>query len=261
MEQKIKNNKNRIIFMSSLILLALSIAAFIAVTIAWFKNERKITTPAWIETPIVLTIGSGNNHDIKYLDMGDIDVETATYKDYVICVYGTPVDNYSLQLAYTTNIAFHYEVYRADKAMQAEYETDNSNVAASKYIDINGNQKTEYFKKSVNHPNSVISGMTIKEILNNGETVASHQSHHLSYGDENGENELDRGKVQSYAEPLYWLAEEDGTNVLRPLTENIITTADGTEGFLDYYIIHVSWNPDEVKNDKETDIVYITVSH
>jgi hypothetical protein len=244
-----KTPTKKMLIISSAFLIA-SIGALIYVTYSWITSQRQLSTTTWIKTPVVLTIGSGNNHDIKYLDMGDIDVETTNYKDYVICVYGTPVDSYSLQLAYTTNIAFHYEIYRADETDSAE------NSVESTYTDVKGNLQTEYFSKVSVDP--VITGKTISEILADNDTVASHQSHTMSYGDENGQNPVSKDKIQSSAEPLYWLAEENDTNILQP--QNIVSTDDGTEAFLDYFIIHVSWDSEEVVNDKETDIVYLTVS-
>jgi hypothetical protein len=247
MNKKLSGKKMIIV---SFALLIAMVIALVTVSYSWYVNQRSLSTATWIKTPIILTIGSGKNHDIKYLDMGDIDVESTSSKDYVICVYGTPVDNYSLQLAYTTNIAFHYEVYRAEET------SDTEHAVASTYVDADGNAQTEYFQKSNDTP--VITGLTLSEIAANNDTVAAHQSHYMSYGDEYGLNPIDKTKVQSNAEPLYWLAEEDGTNVLQP--KNTIKESDGTEASLDYFIISVSWNPDEVKNDKETDIVYLTVS-
>jgi hypothetical protein len=250
-----KRSSKKMLVLSFLALLIASIA-LVAVTYSWIRNQRSLSTAVWIKTPIVLNIGSGNNHDIQYLDMGNIDVTAEkNYKDYVICVYGTPVDNYSLQLAYTTNIAFHYEVYRAEELEDGD-DTSGDDVATSTYTDEDGTH-TEYFKKS--SETSVISGKTLKELEEAaGDSAEAHQSHDLSYGDENGKNACDEKMVQSNAEPLYWLAEEKGTNVLQPI--NKIKTDDGTEASLDYFIIRVSWNPDEVTNDKETDIVYLTAS-
>ena len=54
----------------------------------------------------------------------------------------------------------------------------------------------------------------------------------------------------SYSSKIF---EENGVKVMRP--RNII----GNE-FIDYYVIHVSWKAGEVHEDKETDIVYLTVS-
>ena len=41
-------------------------ALLLGVSYAWFNEQRNMDTLTWIKTPIVLKIGSGNNHDIKY---------------------------------------------------------------------------------------------------------------------------------------------------------------------------------------------------
>ena len=208
---------------------------------AWFYTQREMSTAAWIKAPIVLDIRAGNNQAIKYLDMGDIEVGEgkAGSKDYVFCVYGKPVDNYSLQLAYTTNIAFHYDVYRADLSENGDIVFQSPEGSAC-------------FKRVNDTP--VIKGLSMNEIKAQNSSPSQYQSHDLSYGDEKKENIVDKDKVQGNNEPLYFLAEENGIKVMRP--RNII---DGKE-FLDYYVIRVSWKAGEVHEDKETDIVYLTAS-
>lgn len=234
-----KKKKRKLILSGAALVIS---ALLLAISYAWFCTQREMTTAAWIKAPIVLDIRAGNNQDIKYLDMGDIEVGEGKdgSKDYVFCVYGKPVDNYSLQLAYTTNIAFHYDVYRADlKADESGKVTFESpkNKATFDIVD-----------------NPVISGLSMNEIKANNKSPAEYQSHALSYGDEKKENIVDKAKVQVNNEPLYFLAEENGIKVMRP--RNII---DGKE-FLDYYVIRVSWKAGEVHEDKETDIVYLTAS-
>ena len=94
----------------------------------------------------------------------------------------------------------------------------------------------------------------MNEIVKKGESPAKYQSHALSYGDEKKENIVDKNKVQSNNEPLYFLAVENGVKVMKP--RNIWKNND----FLDYYVIRVSWKAGEVHEDKETDIVYLTAS-
>lgn len=233
-----KKNRKLILSGAALVISAL----LLVVSYGWFYIQREMTTTAWIKAPIVLDIRAGNNQDIKYLDMGNIEVGEgkAGSKDYVFCVYGKPVDNYSLQLAYTTNIAFHYDVYRADLANDG-----SGNVV---FESPEGNAM---FKK-VGNP--VISGLSMNEIKEKNESPTKYQSHALSYGDEKKENIVDKSKVQDNNEPLYFLAEENGVKVMRP--RNIIDN----KYFIDYYVIHVSWEAGEVHEDKETDIVYLTVS-
>ena len=232
-----KKNRKLILSGAALVISAL----LLVVSYGWFYVQREMTTTAWIKAPIVLDIRAGNNQDIKYLDMGNIEVGEgkAGSKDYVFCVYGKPVDNYSLQLAYTTNIAFHYDVYRADLANDSSgnvvFESPEGNATFKKVGDL------------------VISGLSMNEIKEKDESPTKYQSHALSYGDEKKVNIVDKSKVQVNNEPLYFLAEENGVNVMRP--RNIIDNE-----FIDYYIIHVSWKAGEVHEDKETDIVYLTVS-
>ena len=107
-----KNNKIKKMYISSIIALILALTALIGMTLAWFFNRRELDTLTWIKTPIRLDIRSGNNHDIAYLDLGSIDADMKEREvKQVFCVYGESVDIYSLQLAYTTNIAFYYDIY------------------------------------------------------------------------------------------------------------------------------------------------------
>lgn len=244
-----KNNKTRKMYISSIIALILAVALLIGVTLSWFFNKRELDSLTWIKTPIRLDIGSGNNHDIAYLDLGSIDADTPNRTiERVFCVYGEPVDIYSLQLAYTTNIPFYYDIYRAS------YDPDNGNVNFT-YTDENGSH-TEKFSYD---PNStpVIQAKPLNKM--NDTEIAAHQSHNLSYGDDNGENPVDARKVQSNAEPLYWLAGENGLNVMKPQNRQVNDTTKSTY-FCDYYVIKIHWDENTVRNDKETDMVYLTVS-
>ena len=213
------------------------------ISYAWFYMRREMSTVAWIKAPIVLDIGAGNGQDIKYLDMGNIAVGEGTVgsKDYVFCVYGKPVDYYSLQLAYTTNIAFHYDVYRADLSNDGDIVFQSPDGSSAR------------FKRVNDIP--VISGFSMNEIKEQNISPSQYQSHDLSYGDEKKENIVDRNKVQGNNEPLYFLAEENGVKVMKP--RNILKNSNE---FLDYYVLRVSWKAGEVHEDKETDVVYLTAS-
>lgn len=243
-----KAKKTYALLLGSIILLIAAVCLLIYVTYGWFINQKKMTTVTWIKTPIILTIGAGNHHDIQYLDMGDIDVNSGHSADYVFCVYGEPIDIYSLQLAHTTNIAFSYDVYRANIASASDDK------AVSFVYMSNGEQMTENFSRADAEP--VISAKPITEMQE--DEIKRHQSHSLSYGDEKGRNPVETKYVQSNAEPLYWLACEEGGNAMKP--RNVDKKEDGSFYFCDYYILHVSWKDGAVANDKETDIVYLTAS-
>lgn len=244
-EKKYKSTKK--LYVASVLSVILAALAFIAVTLSWFYNKREIDSLTWIKTPIRLDIGSGNNHSITYLDMGAIDTESEIpYKDYVFCVYGEPVDIYSLQLAYTTNIAFSYDVYRA--------ELGGAGTSVTFTYTENGVEYVENFSYDTNK--KVISGKPLSELTE--AEISVHQNHELSYGDDNGLNPTAKSKVQSNAEPLYWLASENGVSVMNPV--NKIVKETGESYFCDYYVIHISWEKGTVINDKETDLVYLTAS-
>ena len=243
-----KNNKVKKWYISSVIALILAATALIGVTFAWFFYRRELDTLTCIKTPVRLDIRSGNNHDIVYLDLGSIDADTPDRTiERVFCVYGEPVDIYSLQLAYTTNIAFYYDIYRAS------YDPDNGKVVFT-YTDKDGDH-TEKF--SYEESAKVIAAKPLNKM--NETELAAHQNHTLSYGDDKGLNPVDTSKVQSNAEPLYWLASEKGLNVMRP--ENMQTNSTTNSAyFCDYYVMKIYWDERTVINDKETDMVYLTVS-
>ena len=244
---KIRKSRKKfrlLLTMAALLSIMAGVAAY-----AWFFYTRQIETFTWIKTPMRLEIGSGNNHSIVHLDMGSIDADTPDREAlYVFCVYGEPIDIYSLQLAYTTNIPFYYDIYRAKLA-----NGSSGNVTFT-YTD-GEEEKTEYFTYD---PGSdpVISGKPLS-VMSSAE-ISGHQSHRLSYGDEKGENPVDTKKVQSNAEPLYWLASENGLNVLNPMNRGVDSAGNGY--FCDYFVIRVHWDEGTVINDKETDMVYLTAS-
>lgn len=232
----IKKEKRR--FITSIIALIVILIIFLAVTLAWFFRQRELDTLSWIKTPMVLNIGSGKNHDIAQLDMGSIDAAKGD-RYYVFCVYGKPVDNYSLQLAYTTNIPFYYYVYRADDKKQG-----------SNPLTYNGEEF--YYNES----DPVIAAKPLSTL--SVSEIKKHQRHSLSYGDEKGNNPVKDEKVQKNAEPLYWLASNsNGVSLMKP--ENIMTENNGDKYFCDYYVIRVHWNDGEVSNNKETDMIYLSV--
>lgn len=257
-ENTIMKNKVKKIKKKTMLLFTLAATGLILVGVivyAWFFYKRQLDTLTWIKTPIRLEIGSGNNHDIAYLDMGSIDADTTEHSmNYVFCVYGEPIDMYSLQLAYTTNIPFYYEVYRAQLSTSEQTTSGNIVNVPFTYTDNSGEHTENFTYDKSSTP--VISAKPLSKM--DEAEITKHQSHNLSYGDENGQNAVDRSRVQKNAEPLYWLANENNLDVLNP--KNKGKNAFGGDCFCDYFVLHVSWKPNTVSNDKETDMVYLTVS-
>lgn len=245
-------NRDLVYNYRKVIVLAIACAIVIVIAIAgfsmsWFTTERELDMMTMIKTPIVLKLRSGNDHDIVYLDMGNIDVESGEYsKSYVFCVYGEPIDYYSLQLAHTTNIDFKYKVYRADYVENGSYDEGDTIFT---FIDENNVLQTEHFRQTS------VDGHPLPPIINTDvENLEVHKKPGITYKSENTEFVTDGiyQQVQSNAQPLYWLAQENGLTSMSPI--NTVGS-----GFYDYYILTVSWD-ENVKNNKETDMVYISVS-
>jgi hypothetical protein len=203
-------------YAASVLTLALIISA---ASLAWFNYRRALQTMTEIHSPVELNIGAGNTDAISRLDLGDIDVENATEKSYVFCVYGIMQGKYVLQLAHTTNIPFTYAISHATAATKDDYDVA--------YTAENG--RTYYYKKT-----TAVAG----EYLNMSGSIAGDDYHETTYGEYSA--------VQKNAEPLYWQ-----TGALDH------SVADDNNRFVDYYILTISWD-EGAKNDKETDMVYLT---
>ncbi|MGN0655242.1 MAG: hypothetical protein ACI4KR_00470 [Ruminiclostridium sp.] len=222
------NKRNKIgAYRKPVIIGAAAIAAVAALSVtvyAWFTNQRRLDTITKINAPTALSIGAGAKEDSMYIDMGGIDVDTGTYKDFVFCVFSdTTAGNYKIQLAHTTNIGFTYEIYKS------EDNGDENNVAVL-YTDQNGG--SHYYTKGDQLGGAYINRDPVT-------LIAGDAYHEESYG------AYQKEYVQKNAEPLYWQSD-------------IIPPANTVgSGFVDYYILRVSWTA-EVKNNKETDMVYIT---
>lgn len=219
-----KNGKRLLIAVISIaVMLMTSVTAY-----AWFTYRRQLDTITRINSPTTLVIGAGAKESSLNINMGGIDVaDEACKKDFVFSVYSDEsVENYKIQLAHTTNIDFNYSIYKA-----AEHTDDPGNDRAV-YTDESGN--TFYYTKN----GDALSGVFLN--LDQDGKTADKSLHDKSY------DNYDKKYVQKNAEPLYWQT----ADVIQP-------TNNSGSGFLDYYILEVSWN-ENAANNKETDIVYIT---
>lgn len=195
---KIQLNKRFLVIVAVtlVVLLMTSVTAY-----AWFTNRRRLDTMTKINAPSTLVIGAGAKENAINIDLGSIDVESATTKDIVFCVYSdVPAQKYKIQLAHTTNINFTYKIYKA-----SESAAESGDVV---YVD--GNDTSYYYKKG-----DALAGNYLNQ--NNG-TIADSSLHDKSYGAYNN--------VQKNAEPLYWQ------------TDSEVQLSDAR---VDYYILEVSW--------------------
>lgn len=209
--------KRLLIWLSAAIL----IIAGSSTAYAWFTNQRKLAAVTKVNAPAALIIGAGEKESSLNINIGGIDVEDESKKKaFVFCVYSDEtVENYKLQLAHTTNINFVYSIYKANEVPDS---------GAAEYEDESGT--VHYYAKN----GDALAG----EYLNQEGNIADNSLHDRSYDD--------YANVQKNAEPLYWQ------------TNNVITpTLNNPPGFLDYYILEISWGEDVI-NNKETDMIYIT---
>ncbi|MGN0633983.1 MAG: hypothetical protein ACI4JW_08950 [Oscillospiraceae bacterium] len=230
--QNITKQKNPKLNNKRLRTAAIILTALLAIAIpvaAWFSNQRGMVTLTKIQSPAALSIGAGNKESCAYIDMSGIDVsdKNVTSKEFVFSVYSSVLGNYKIQLAHTTNIPFTYEIYKASACDENGESVENAVVYHSKL-----DSKDYYYTKG-----EKITG----DYINKQDAVllADSTQHEATYGEYNN--------VQKNAEPLYW---QNDTAI--KAVQN-----DG-EGFVDYYVLKVSWVNGTVKNDKETDMVYIT---
>lgn len=208
------------------IAVSISVVLLVALPVyAWFTHKRSIALTTKINAPTQLYITAGNKESVANLEMADIDVENGSYKDFVFGIGGTDVQNYQIQLAHTTNIPFEYEIYRAKSVQEADKD-DDTVVYVSNEVN-----KTFYY----NIDGDKISGHYLNQ--QGSEILANSTLHEKSYDS--------YGNVQKNAEALYWQSVDLSVN-------------DAEKPFCDYFIIRVKWN-DKVQNNKETDMVYLTV--
>lgn len=260
----------KLIFNGALMLICL----FALVTIpvyAWLA-ENKISIYAPITTNTALYIGAGNEEDIKYLYLENIDLTSdVRHKDYVFSVSGAFVRHYKIQLAYTTNNQFTFELYRAivvagDNAFASVasptlvnirnyYEKVNGEYVKTTDTAINAN-KTYYVvdadvKYTTQEGEDIyykISGSAIAGIIPNETASNSNlgKNNDYYYSDTYGSYR----NVNKYAVPLYWQMAS---------TVDISKEVDGQQvrdDFPHFYILRVIFGDKEI-NDRETDIICI----
>ena len=266
--------KKKILLISSI---AITVALLIEIPVyAWFSSQRKMAVLGNINAPYTLYLSSGNQESLMWLDMSSIDVGVPgsrvpeqAHKDYVFSVQGSwDINDYYLQLAHTTNIPFKYSVYRVKnediyteagynalsdelKATSVPYTTHNANGKIGETVVAKG--ETIYYTF---HPDSsyshdeidaqygkIMDESNYKNIVTGQQVAANNDTYYSkTYASTNN------AKVQKNAVPLYMQAGP------------IKAGASNGEEFCDYYVLRVDWSDaTSLQNEKETDMVYITV--
>lgn len=202
---------------------------------AWLLYQRELITVTKVSTPIELEIRSGNQDEASMIDLGDIDVTDGTEKLYVFCVRSDKECNYGLQLAYTTNIPFTYEVYHAS-------EVTSGGAAAGMMVAYDAEDGDTYYYKAGN----LVGGSYLN--LDEATGIANQDDSYMTqtYGGYTN--------VQENAVPVYWQSDSSAGG-----TEYENMHLDDDNKYLQYYILRVRWDGVEnISNDGETDIIYIT---
>ena len=235
-EQKKKGVAGKLKLWITIFALILSIAAVTSLTVsAWLIVRKELAAYAPVSTNEALYIGAGHAdsdtfENVRYLYFDGIDANDETgYSDYVFCVFGHFVSGFRLQLAYTTNNQFTYDIFHATESSTnsagAVAHTTHADPAVTYYYTIDPQNST------------AIAGSFLNATTDNGETVATNGQHVATYGTYATAN------VDKYAEPLYWQ------------TTNVIT-GNFHGDFVKYFILRVYIGNKE-SNDRETDVLCI----
>ena len=202
--------------------IVLLIFAFgLSISYAWVHNQRQIETTTVVDKPTALSINGGNNDPIAYIDVGKIDVTQDAGEHHVIfSVDGNmSVDKYDLQLSYTTNIPFKYEIYQANLIAS---DSINKKVCYTSVLD-----NKEYCYGFATLIGNSDSGFT--QALNNVSNIA----------------------YETYANV------HNMTNPRYIYMDNISSNGE-LNYFPHYYILTISWNENQnIDYKKETDIIYL----
>lgn len=161
----------------------------------------------------------GPDRNTLAIDLGDLDVSTERSKEYVFGVESVGLETCTIQLAHTTNIPFQYEIYKATKKDTSS--SGNEVLAAGNYFSYGE------IIKSTDAP-----------YLNGTSVALQDDNYYFTSTYENASGY----SVQKNAAPLYWQSGDVDIN------------KDGTT----YFILKVIWGSG-LENNKETDMVYLTV--
>ena len=252
-ESTSKSNKNRRLLRTGITAAVLLTVLSISIAVeAWFYYGRSTAAISEVSDPMAMFIKAGNREDVRYIELGGIDVENQgtemsgdkKYMDFVFCVEGSNVEYFKLQLAYTTNNQFEYEIYPATETTDP---VPNNNGGYVDYTLHDGTNTVKHYY--------IADGTTaLRGDFLNDKTVDSELLGKDNTDDDEEKRYYDMtygtySNHHKYAVPLYWQADE-------------IQRADyhNQPNFYNYYILRVIWNNNAI-NNKETDIIYISAKN
>lgn len=231
-EKKKKQNNGRAMLIRSLITMAVIMALLVAATFAWFTDRANMATLVEIKAPTAIAILGPHGESEASLDMSytddDVDENGKVTIRRVVSV-SSDSQKHQLEIAHTTNLkGLEFKIYKAEEASSVTdgtagtvtddsytYTYDSNSPLIGSYINL-GKASNGYYKYA---------------------DSSMHNTNFESYT-----------KVQSHAEPLYWLADDAQDAALRDESNTNVTTK-----YLTYYVVEISWT----EATKETDLFYI----
>ena len=215
-----EHNRRRFYHNPKILIPALALAVLLtatAGTMAWLRYVRSLQTVTLIHVSDLYLEGPKGENSTA-INLGSIGPEPNYYYAFGV---KSNVQQYQLQLAYTTNLRLNYSIYRASK-------TSTESLTNSTIID-----GIDFFYDQ----NQPVNGKYLNS--ENGQ-VANKERHDITYKKSDGSSNV-YSPVQVNAEPVYWQSEYLNAAV----------------GSVDYYVLKVSWIG-EMQSNKETDMIYLT---
>ena len=192
-------------------------AALIAIPVlAWLFIQRSMETMTQINMPYALRIGAGDVKPVQQLELSNIDVSGEQKSKDVVFCV------YSEE-----SKVYHLELAHTTN-IGFQYTIYKASISDAGEINYLGRQYQKGELLAGNYQN--------QERDSKYATKAYHQMTYGTYAE-----------VQASAEPLYWITDSQ---------ESLPADKDATGYFVNYYILHISWD-ETVQNNKETDMVYL----
>ena len=203
----------------SRVVFAVIVSAAVLLTIpvfAWLYRQRSMETVTKVNMPYALFIGAGDAKPVQQLELSNIDVSGEQKSKDVVFC------------VYSKKPGTRYYLQLAHTTnIGFQYEIDQAELSDSGEISYLGKQ----YRRG-----AALTG----SYLNRGsDGYATKQYHTETYGKYN--------EVQKAAEPLYWQTAHE---------EVLPETPENAELYINYYILHISWD-ESVQNNKETDMIYL----
>ncbi len=273
--------------------IALTLALAIVLPVfAWFTNQKKAAEMYKIEYPNSLFLSAAHREDSVNFEINGIDADELvtdywgtpiqsngsdqkiTSKYYVFNVTGDSVDKFTIQLAYTTNNPFTYELYAAKELDEEPSHPSGTEVDFIEYsltgetVDGMPSVSGASYHTSARPPAVLYYKIddTVTEGWPEGQGTYTPGRYYGRYLNSINGTDANSDPQNSYyemaysnysnthqdAKPVYWQAANVSAFPGMTNTNKL--------SFSRHFILKVKWNAGELDNtQKETDIIYISV--